>query len=132
MADTRVAKRNEDKNVQAREETRADERYIKPAVDIIETEDGLTMIADIPGASKKTMDISVDKGILTLNAPVSHSMPGRPIYTEFEFAHYYRQFSVPETLDHQKAKADFSNGVLTLKVPVAETAKPRKIEIKAG
>ncbi|MBV5341321.1 MAG: Hsp20/alpha crystallin family protein [Deltaproteobacteria bacterium] len=132
MADTRVAKMNEDKKVQAREETRADERYIKPAVDIIETEDGLTMIADIPGASKNTMDISVDKGILTLNAPVSHSMPGRPIYTEFEFAHYYRQFSVPETLDHQKAKADFSNGVLTMKVPVAEAAKPRKIEIKAG
>jgi HSP20 family protein len=132
MADTRAAKRNEDKNIQAREETRADERYIKPAVDIIETEDGLTMIADIPGASKNTMDISVDKGILTLNAPVSHSMPGRPIYTEFEFAHYYRQFSVPETLDHQKAKADFSNGVLTMKVPVAEAAKPRKIEIKAG
>jgi len=127
-----VAKRNEDKNVQAREETRADERYIKPAVDIIETEDGLTMIADIPGASKNTMDISVDKGILTLNAPVLRSMPGRPIYTEFEFAHYYRQFSVPETLDHQKAKADFNNGVLTLKVPVAEAAKPRKIEIKAG
>lgn len=132
MQNIRVAKRNEDKNVQAREETRADERYIKPAVDIIETEDGLTMIADIPGASKNTMDISVDKGILTLNAPVSRSMPGRPIYTEFEFAHYYRQFSVPETLDHQKAKADFSNGVLTLKVPVAEAAKPRKIEIKAG
>ena len=132
MADTKVAQRNDDKNVQAREETRADERYIKPAVDIIETEDGLTMIADIPGASKNSMDISVDKGILTLNAPVSHSMPGRPIYTEFEFAHYYRQFSVPETLDHQKAKADFSNGVLTLKVPVAEAAKPRKIEIKAG
>jgi HSP20 family molecular chaperone IbpA len=132
MADTKVAKRNEDKTVQAREETRADERYIKPAVDIIETEDGLTMIADIPGAAKNTMDISVDKGILTLNAPVSHSMPGRPLYTEFEFAHYYRQFSVPETLDHQKAKADFSNGVLTLKVPVAEAAKPRKIEIKAG
>jgi len=132
MADTRVAKRNDEKNVQAREETRADERYIKPAVDIIETDDGLTMIADIPGATKDTMDISVDKGILTLNAPVSHSMPGRSIYTEFEFAHYYRQFSVPETLDHQKAKADFSNGVLTLKVPVAEAAKPRKIEIKAG
>jgi HSP20 family molecular chaperone IbpA len=132
MADTRVAKINEDKKVQAREETRADERYIKPAVDIIETEDGLTMIADIPGASKNTMDISVDKGILTLNAPVSHSMPGRPLYTEFEFAHYFRQFSVPETLDHQKAKADFSNGVLTMKVPVAEAAKPRKIEIKAG
>ncbi|MDD2582846.1 MAG: Hsp20 family protein, partial [Desulfuromonadaceae bacterium] len=72
------------------------------------------------------------KGILTVSAPVSHSMPGRPIYTEFEYAHYYRQFSIPETLDHEKAKADFSNGVLILKVPVAEATKPRRIEIKAG
>lgn len=132
MADTSVAKRDEEKNIQSREETRAGERYIKPAVDIIETENELTLIADIPGAAKDTLDINVDKGILTVNAPVSHSMPGRSIYTEFEFAHYYRQFSIPETLDHEKARAEFSNGVLTLKVPVAEAAKPRKIEVKAG
>ena len=132
MADIRVAKRNDEKSVQTREETRASERYITPAVDIIETEFGLTMVADIPGAAKDTLDINVDKGILTLNAPVSRSMPGRSIYTEFEFAHYYRQFSIPETLDQEKAKAEFSNGVLTLKVPMAEAAKPRKIEIKAG
>ncbi|HEY5523144.1 MAG TPA: Hsp20/alpha crystallin family protein [Desulfuromonadaceae bacterium] len=132
MADISVAKRNDEKSVQTREETRASERYITPAVDIIETEFGLTMVADIPGAAKDTLDINVDKGILTLNAPVSRSMPGRSIYTEFEFAHYYRQFSIPEALDQEKAKAEFSNGVLTLKVPMAEAAKPRKIEIKAG
>lgn len=132
MADISVAKRADEKNVKAREETRDSERYIKPAVDIIETENGLTLVADIPGAAKGTMDVNVDKGILTLNAPASRSMPGRPIYTEFECAHYYRQFSIPETLDHEKAKAEFSNGVLTLKVPVAEAAKPRRIEIKAG
>ncbi len=132
MADISVAKRDDDKSVQTREETRASERYITPAMDIIETEEGLTLIADIPGAAKGTLDVNVDKGILTLNAPASRSMPGRPVYTEFEFAHYYRQFSIPETLDHEKAKAEFSNGVLTLKVPVAEAAKPRKIEIKAA
>ena len=132
MADTTVAKRDDEKNLQSREETRANERYIKPAVDIFETDDGLTLIADIPGAAKNTLDISVDKGILTLNAPVSVSMPGRSLYTEFEFAHYYRQFSIPEMLDHEKAKAEFSDGVLTLKVPMAEAAKPRKIEVKVA
>lgn len=132
MADSSVSKRNEEKNVRNREDTRASEQYTRPAVSIIETEDGLTMVADIPGAAKDTMDINVDKGILTLNAPVSRSMPGQSIYTEFEFAHYYRQFSIPETLDHVKAKADFSNGVLTLKIPMAEASKPRKIEIKVA
>lgn len=132
MQENSVAKRGDEKSVQSREETRASERYLKPAVDIIETENGLTLVADIPGATKGTLDINVDKGILTVNAPVSRCLPGRPVYTEFECAHYYRQFSIPETLDHEKAKADFSNGVLTLKVPMAEAAKPRKIEIKAG
>ena len=131
MSNKSVAKRDEEQSVQPREETRASERYIKPAVDIIETIEGLTLIADIPGALKDTLDINVDKGILTLNAPVSLRMPGRALYTEFEFGHYYREFSIPETLDNEKAKAEFTNGVLTLRVPVAEAAKPRKIEVKA-
>lgn len=132
MPGTSVAKRDDQKNVQTREETRASERYIKPTVDIIETEEGLILIADIPGASKETLDVTVEQGVLTLNAPASHSMPGQSIYSEFEFAHYYRQFSIPELLDHEKAKADFHNGILTLKVPVSEKAKPRKIEIKVA
>lgn len=132
MSDTNVAKRDEEKNIQTREDTRSGERYVKPAVDIIETEDGLTLFADIPGAVKDALDINVDKGILTVNAPVSLSMPGRAIYSEFEFAHYYRQFSIPETLDQEKAKAELNNGILTLKVPVAEASKPRKIEVKAA
>lgn len=132
MQESSVAKRDNDNSVQALEETRAGERYIKPAVNIIETEDGLTLVADIPGAEKNTLDINVEKGILTLSAPVSRSMSGRSLYTEFEFPHYYRQFSIPETLDNEQAKAEFSNGVLTLKVPLAEAAKPRKIEVKAS
>lgn len=132
MQDTSVAKRDEQKNVQTREETRASERYIKPTVDIIETEEGLTLVADIPGASKNTLEVTVEQGVLTLNAPTSHSMPGQPVYSEFELAHYYRQFSIPEALDQQKAKADFHNGILTLTVPMSEAAKPRKIDIKVA
>ena len=132
MSDTSISKREDESSVQTREETRASERYVKPAVNIIETEDGLTLIADIPGATKEALDATVDKGILTVSAPVSLSMPGRPLYTEFEFAHYYRQFSIPETLDHEKAKAELNNGILSLTIPLAEAAKPRKIAIKAA
>jgi len=130
MRDTSVAQKKDDKSLLAREETRAGERYVTPAVDIIETVEGLTLIADIPGAAKDTMAVTVEQGIMTINAPASRSMPGQTIYSEFELGHYYRQFSIPETLNHQKAKAEFNNGLLTLKVPVAEAAKPRRIEIK--
>lgn len=132
METTRLPKRNEGKNVQVREETRSSEHYIKPSVNIIETEDGLTLIADIPGSAKESLDVNVEKGILTITAPVSHSMPGQPVYTEFELASYYRQFSIPEVLDNEKATADFTNGLLILHVPKVEAAKPRKIEIKVA
>ncbi len=132
MGANSLTERSDERNVQAREETRSSEKYTKPAVNIIETEEGLTLTADIPGASKDTLDVNVEKGILTISAPVSKSMPGNPIYTEFELASYYRQFSIPESLDHEKAKADFANGILTLRVPKTEAAKPRKIEIKVA
>lgn len=124
--------RNEEKNLQGREETRASERYIKPAVNIIETEEGLTLAADLPGAAKESLDVNVENGILTINAPVLSSMPGQAVYSEFELAHYYRQFAIPEILDQAKVKADFTNGILTLHLPKEEAAKPHKIEIKVA
>lgn len=124
--------RNEGKNIQPREETRDSERHIKPAVNIIETEAGLILTADLPGAAKETLDINVDQGILTIYAPASRSMPGQAVYTEFELAPYYRQFSIPEILDLKNVKADFANGILTLNLPKGEAAKPHKIAIKSA
>ena len=132
MADTTVTERNEGKNLQTREETRSSEKFIRPAVDIFESEDGLMVAADIPGAAKNTLEANVEQGILTLSAPVTVTMPGQPVYTEFELAHDYRQFSLPESLDHEKTVAEFTNGVLTLRIPKAEAAKPHKIEIKTA
>lgn len=114
---------------QNREETRAPDRFLRPAVNIIEEESGLVLTADLPGASKQTLDVQVDKGILTITAPVSREMPGRPIYSEFEWAPYYRQFQIPDSIDQGKVKAEFNNGVLTLRLPKAESAKPRRIEV---
>jgi HSP20 family protein len=132
MGANSLTERSDERNVKSREETRSNEKYSTPAVNIIETEEGLTLTADIPGASKDALDVNVEKGILTINAPVSWSMPGNPIYTEFELASYYRQFSIPESLNHEKAQAHMANGILTLRVPKAEAAKPRKIEIKVA
>jgi len=130
MAVNSLTERNEERNVQAREETRSNDKYIRPAVNIIETEEGLMLTADIPGATKESLDINVEKGVLTINASAKHTVPGTSVYQEFELANYYRQFSIPESLDHEKAKADFNNGILTLRVPKAEAAKPKRIAIQ--
>jgi HSP20 family molecular chaperone IbpA len=132
MAANGLTETNDQRDVQVREETRSIEKFIKPSVNIIETEEGLILTADVPGATKETLDINVEKGILTINAPVSWDMPGNPGYAEFELAHYYRQFSIPESLDNGKATADLLNGILSLSIPKAEAAKPRIIEIKVS
>ena len=67
MAANSLTERNDERNVQAREETRSNEKYIRPAVNIIETEEGLVLTADIPGASKEALDVNVEKGILTIS-----------------------------------------------------------------
>jgi HSP20 family molecular chaperone IbpA len=132
MAANSLTERSDERNVQTREDTRSNDRYIRPAVTIIETEEGLVLTADIPGAVKESLDVNVEKGILTISAPAKQSLPGTSVYREFELASYYRQFTIPETLDHEKAKAEYANGILTLRVPKAEVAKPRRVEVKVG
>jgi len=132
MATNNLTERNDERNVQAREETRSNERYIRPAVNIIEDEEGLVLTADIPGASKESLDVNVEKGILTISAPAQHTVPGTSAYREFELANYYRQFTIPESLNHEKARADYVNGILTLRVPKAEVAKPKRISVQVG
>lgn len=132
MAANSLTERNDERTIQAREETRSNDTYTRPAVNIIETESGLILTADLPGAKKESLDVNVEKGILTISAPAQHTGPGTSLYREFELANYYRQFSIPESLDHEKAQADYANGILTLRIPKAEVAKPKRIEVQVG
>ncbi|PLX75372.1 MAG: molecular chaperone [Desulfuromonas sp.] len=111
-----------------RETTRSDQQYIRPAVDIYETDQGLTLIADVPGLDESSLEISVDKGVLTLEGRASAGT-GEYLYHEFNMAGYWRQFQIPDTLDASKAKAEVKYGVLNLHLPKVEAAKPRRIEI---
>lgn len=130
MAANSLTERNDERSVQTREDTRSNERFIRPAVNIVETEEGLFVTADLPGATKENIDVNVEKGILTISAPAQVSSLGTSVYREFELGSYYRQFTIPDILDHDKAKADFNNGILTLRIPKAEVAKPRRIEVQ--
>lgn len=121
-----------ERNVQTREETQSNKKFVKPAVNIIETKEGLTLTANIPGTSKDALDVNVEKEILIITAPVTRDLPGNVGYTEFELASYYRQFSIPASLDHKKDKTDLTNSIFNLRTPKVEAAKPRKIEIKVS
>jgi HSP20 family molecular chaperone IbpA len=114
------------------EETRSQDQYIRPVVDILESEEGLTIIVDLPGVPRDNMSIAIENGVLTIEgAPEAVAAQGVDVYREFGLSRFYRQFQVPDEIDPEKARAEFTNGVLTLRLSKAEAAKPRKIAIQA-
>lgn len=112
-----------------REETRARERYRSPAVDIYETEDGLVLLADLPGVEKDGLEIELDRGLLTIAGRQSRALQEDEARREYVLQNFYRQFRLPDTLDAAATSAVLKNGVLTLKLPRAAAARPRRIEV---
>ena len=113
----------------SRETTRSEARYVTPPVDIFETDEGLTVVADVPGLDEQSLEISVDQGILTIEGKAGFGS-GELLWREYAMDGYWRQFQLPDTFDAGKAKAEVKHGVLTLHLPKAEAAKPRKIAIE--
>ena len=113
-----------------REETRTAGRVLVPAVDIFESDENLTLIADMPGVEKSGLEINLEKGLLTISGEMTSEKRGKSLLREFSTANYYRQFKVSEHIDAEKSSAELNNGVLTLTIPKAESAKPKRIEIR--
>ncbi|HXG50256.1 MAG TPA: Hsp20/alpha crystallin family protein [candidate division Zixibacteria bacterium] len=130
MAEKTVATRGQPRTTTVREETRSQEQYVTPPVDIYETGDGLVVKADLPGVSKDDLEVRVENNILTIRGKPSHIAPGDPIYREYRLASFFRQFELSEKVDQTKIAADLKHGVLSLTLPKAEEAKPRRIEVK--
>jgi HSP20 family protein len=108
-------------------------RYFEPPVDIYETEDALTLTADVPGALGEEIQTDLKDNLLTVTARVRPlDAKWRPLYQEFESGHYVRQFRLGQQIDQGKISAQLKDGVLTLTLPKAERAKARRIEVKHG
>jgi HSP20 family molecular chaperone IbpA len=114
------------------ERTRSKKLYT-PAVDIVEGKEELYLIADMPGVDENSVDITLDKNILTIYGTVEPETHDnyRLIYTEYGIGDYKRTFTLSDEIDREKIQATVKNGILRLKLPKAETAKSRKIPVKA-
>ena len=120
----------QNKSLSSREETRSEERYVTPPVDIYENGDALIVTADLPGVSKENLDVRVENNLLTIRGKPSHVASGDPVYREYELASFFRQFELNEKVDQANISAELQHGVLTLRLPKAQGAQPRQIEVR--
>jgi len=104
-----------------------------PAVDILRTDDALTLVADLPGVKKADLEIGIEDGVLTISAPVVDvEARHKPVYREYGVGGYVRRFTLSDKIDQARISAELEDGVLTVTLPKAERLKPRKIEVAAG
>jgi HSP20 family molecular chaperone IbpA len=133
MAEKTVPTMNKEENqVVKREITRNPDYYATPLVDIFETQDGLTVVADLPGVEKTGLKVQVEDGILTIEGKIGESKREHLLIKEFEPVNFFRQFEISEIIDQERISAELKHGVLTLNLPKAEAAKPKQIEVTVG
>jgi HSP20 family protein len=109
-------------------------RCFIPRSDIYELDDQMVIVADVPGVDEKSINVTLEKNILTINALVDPVLPqGYSLsFAEYEMGDYQRSFRLSEEIDRQKIRASVKDGVLRLYLPKAKEAIMRKISVKAG
>ena len=105
-----------------------------PAVDIFETDKEITLLADMPGVKAGDLNIDLHENLLTLNGEAKTPEGGDEVdvIREYRTGKFHRQFTLSQVIDQPKIKAELKDGVLRLKLPKIEPAKPRKITVKSS
>ena len=117
------------KELVTKEEKTAPGRYYVPYADIYETEDALTVVMEMPGVEKQALDIALENDVVKVDGRIDFSKYEgmEPVYTEYNVGHYTRSFALSNKIAQEKISAQLDDGVLTLTLPKAKEAQPRKI-----
>lgn len=112
---------------------RYSEATLTPPVDVIEDANGITLYADLPGVSRDKLDLQVESDTLTIEAESSLTVPEglTSSHTEVGLARFRRVFTLSKELDTERVSAELAQGLLTLRIPKAQHAQPRRIEVQA-
>ena len=109
-------------------------RALLPRVDVFEDEAGITLLADLPGVPKDKLELRIDGDRLLIEGVVTTVMPPQlqSVHAEVRMPRYRRTFTLSRELDPGRIEANVKDGVLTLRIPRQEHARPRRIEVRAG
>lgn len=131
MAESELQVREKQPVISKAEDIRREPQFI-PAVDIYETTEALTLVADMPGVKKDGVDIRLEDNQLAIRGRVSsESKNERVLWSEYAVGNYVRTFTLSEVIDQSKIEAVMKNGVLTLTLPKVQAAKPRQVTVKS-
>ena len=103
-----------------------------PAVDVLESKESYLIRAELPGMKREDINVEVKDGTLLLSGERKSEKPAEGVeyrHVERSTAKFWRSFSLPETVKQDGIEATYKDGILEIRVPKAEEAKPRQIEI---
>lgn len=114
--------------------SRADGAALMPPVNVVEDAQGITLYADLPGVPKDKLDLQIEADTVTIEGELHLDVPeGLEVtHAEVGMPHFRRVFTLSKELDASKISAELANGVLTLRIPKAEHAQPRRIPVNAA
>ena len=120
------------KELVTKEEKTVPGRYYVPYADIYETDEALCVVMEMPGVEKKDLNVALENSVLRVDGQINFSKYEgmEPVYTEYNIGHYARSFTLSNKVDQEQISAQLDDGVLTLTLPKAKHAQPRKIEIR--
>lgn len=128
--DSKAIKPKDKKEVEASGEFTRNGPVFVPSVDIYESEESLTLIADMPGVSSDGVDIHLkDNDLTILGRTKEEGALGAPVYSEYESGDYLRRFTLSSVIDQAKIEATMKDGVLMIVLPKSDAAKPRQISV---
>ena len=130
-----VTKRGQASNVtQTGQAQSVPKQALAPAVDIAESESGITLFADMPGVPKDRLAIKVEGDNLTIEGQAQIDVPENIelLHSEVRSPYFRRSFTLSRDLDPEKIEATLRNGVLQMHIPKSEEARPKRIEVKVA
>lgn len=118
--------------VERREEATRPGQFFQPAVDILENENELVVLADVPGVTGDAVDVQLEGDVLTIEGRVpGNEYEGlKPLYVEYNVGGFHRRFTLGESVDRDGIKAELRDGVLVLRLPKAARARSRRIQVQ--
>ena len=124
--------KKEASNPQQAERTRQSRVYT-PDVDIVEKKDKIVLVADMPGVDEQSIDLTLEKNVLTIYGRVDVEIPEnhKLLLSEYGIGDFQRAFTLSDEVDKERIQATVNNGVLKITLPKAESAKTKKIQVKA-